>query len=116
MHRVGADHGPQKYSLTGKITFRYKVVPTRSVTSAPQGAGKLAATAINQDSSHRLEVAPGTYRVGVASVAKVASGREGFEQPTVPSMMPDWYSYPGRSGIQVTVEEKEENVFNITLH
>ena len=112
-----ADDGPQKYPLTGKVTFRDKVVPAGSVTLAPQGGGKLVATAIHQDGSYRLEALPGTYHVGVASVTPdMPTGKEAFGQPGPPSMVPDWYSYPGRSGIEVTVEEKEENVFDIVLH
>jgi len=106
---------PQKYQVAGMVTFRDKVVPTGSITFAPRGGGKLVVTAIGQDGSYRLEALPGTYQVGVASVAEVAAGKAGFEQRTQPSMLPDWYSYPGRSGIEVTVEEKEENVFDISL-
>ena len=73
------------------------------------------AAAINEDGSYRLEAVPGTYQVGIASPPELPAGREAFEQPAPPSLVPDWYGYPGRSGIEVTVEEKEENVFDIAL-
>ena len=109
------DRRPQTYPLTGKVTIGDQVVPSGSVTLAPRGGGRLVVTAINEDGSYRLEAVPGTYQVGIASPPELPAGREAFEQPAPPSLVPDWYGYPVRSGIEVTVEDKEENVFDIVL-
>jgi len=112
---AGCGGGPAEYEVTGTVTYKDNLIPTGSVTYAPQGGGQLIVTAIAEDGTYKLQAPIGTYEVGIAAIGEVAEGREGFEQRTPQPLLPGRFSYPSRSGVVVTVEEKDDNLIDLSL-
>ncbi len=109
------DGGPPKYKISGKVTYKQKIIPTGSVTFAPKGGGDLIVVAISDEGEYQLEAPAGEYEVAVAAIGEVADGVEGFKQMTPRPLLPDRFSYPARSGIVVTVVETELNAIDLSL-
>lgn len=107
--------GPDVFGVSGQVTYKDNAITSGSVTFAPKGGGDLIVVAISDDGGYQLQAPVGTYEVGVASMAEIAEGREGFEQQSVKPTLPGEYSYPSRSGVVVTVVEKELNQIDIQL-
>ena len=109
------EQAPELFDVSGRITYKKNILTSGSVTFAPKGGGDLIVVAISADGEYKLQAPVGTYEVGVASMAEIADGKEGFEQAAAKPTLPGKYSYPSRSGIVVTVEEKELNQLDIQL-
>ena len=105
---------PPQFEVRGRVTYKQAAILNGSVTFAPQGGGELIVVGIS-DGDYQLQAPAATYEVAVTAMGEVAEGREGFEQKATRPQLPSRFSHPSRSGIVVSVEEKEINQIDLAL-
>ena len=109
------DSGPATYLVQGKVTYDGNAVPTGSVIFLSQAEERHPA-AIGSDGSYEVRLPAGEHYVGVfAPRESNKTGMEAFDEPPMKPYVPSRFNQPKYSGIKVTIEENNENTFDITL-
>lgn len=106
--------GPERFTVSGKVTYRSKPVPTGSVLFVPQ-RGPASASPIAADGSYRLEAVAGKHQVGVTAIAEPPPGANEMTYVAPPPLVPSKFARPDGSGLVVEVRPNEENKIDIEL-
>lgn len=97
------------------MTYNGKAVPTGWVIFL-SGEQKRNTAEIDTDGRFQTELPAGEHRIGVlAPHQSNKTGMDAFEQSPIPPHVPDYFGQPEHTGLMVTIEEKDENVLDLTL-
>jgi hypothetical protein len=108
------ESGPERYAVSGKVTYQTQSVPTGSVFFVPQ-RGPASAGPIAADGSYQLEAVAGKHRVGVTAIAAPPPGANEMTYVAPPPLVPPKYARPDSSGLIVEVRPDRENKIDINL-
>ena len=106
--------GPERYEVTGKVTFQGKALPLGTVMFVPQQGPAVTAT-IDSDGSYALRASAGQHRVAVTAVPPVPPGIDEMSYEPRPPLIPEKFGRLDRSGIAVAVELQDRNTIDLVL-
>jgi hypothetical protein len=111
---AGCSSGPATGQLTGKVLFDGKPVSAGSVKCV-DALGKVHNMAISPEGKYRLpRVAVGLARFAVETHTRVPEGMRTPTEAEKPIALPERYSNPDTSGLQVEVR-RGETPYDITM-
>jgi hypothetical protein len=104
--------GEYDSTVTGAVKLDGNVVPTGTVTFAPQSSGPTAFSLIAPDGQYSLKTGreeglpPGQYVVSITAHAMPATlrSKDGGPAPLGKTITPDWYRDPATSGLSFEVK------------
>ena len=114
--------GEYDSTVVGAVKLDGNVVPTGTITFAPQSSGPTAFSLIGPDGQYSLKTGreeglpPGQYVVSVTAHAMPATLRtkDGGPAPLGKAITPDWYRDPATSGLSFEVKPGD-NELNLDL-
>ena len=107
--------GPALYTVSGKVTFQGRTVPTGLVVFVPE-EGKTSSSPIAEDGSYLLETISGKHRVGITAIPEPPPGIEDpMQYRSPPPLVPSRYNRPDQSGLVVEVKPSKENRIDLPL-
>ncbi len=112
---MGCDTGPPEYPVSGVVEYNGVAVPTGWVLFKSADHGQTSA-AIDPEGHYETLLPAGKYMIGVSAPRKSSAvGMDTFEEGPLPPHVPIRFSLPDKTGIVLTVEQKEANPFDIEI-
>ena len=105
------------YSLTGTVTIGTQPLKDGAVAFLSK-SGQIKNATVALDGTYRVELQPGTYRVGILPTADSPSKeniRSQFERVNLSALVPTKYTRPATSGIVVLVRPQDDNLQDFEL-
>lgn len=113
---VGCSTSEPMAEVSGVVTVGTTAVDSCSVQFHPEGGGRPVSTSTEQGGQYRLSLPPGSYKVVVRNSYQPPAGwKEGDPLPEPKVVIPQAYTQPNTTKLQITIEQPEDVTQDLQL-
>ena len=114
------DKGDKTFEVTGTVSYRGSALSTGAVVFFPEKGRPLNSANIGPEGIYCIEAPAGAYSVAVIAMPTLQSNESDQKAPEqsamrMHSLIPEFYSNPQTSGLQITVATDKPNKIDLVL-